>query len=39
MQIEEDRNCVCNYNMNEMSEITMNAQGRTIDCCEKEELL
>ena len=44
MSIEENRNCSCNNNMdnnimNTMPEITMNAQGRKIDCCEKEELL
>ena len=44
MSIEENRNCSCNNNMdnnimNTMSEITMNVQGRKIDCCEKEELL
>ena len=32
MSIEENRNCSNNYNM-------MNEQGRTIDCCEKEEML
>ena len=26
-------------NMNTIPEMTMNAQGRTIDCCEKEEML
>ena len=44
MSIEENRNCSCNDNMdnnimNTMSEIPMNAQGRKINCCEKEELL
>ena len=44
MSIEENRNCSCNDNMdnnimNTMPEITINAQGRKIDCCEKEELL
>ena len=44
MSIEENRNCSCNNNMdnnimNTMPEITINAQGRKIDCCEKEELL
>lgn len=46
MQIEEDRNCNCNENMsinnfnmiNTMPEM-INSQGRTIDCCEKEEML
>lgn len=44
MSIEENRNCSCNDNtdnniMNAMPEMTMNAQGRKINCCEKEELL
>ena len=44
MSIEENRNCSCNDNMdnnimNTMSEMIMNAQGRKINCCEKEELL
>ena len=44
MSIEENRNCSCNDNMdnnimNTMSEMAMNAQGRKINCCEKEELL
>ena len=26
-------------NMNTMPEMNMNTQGRTIDCCEKEEML
>ena len=38
-----DNNMMNNFNMtsnmNTMPEMTMNAQGRTIDCCEKEEML
>lgn len=47
MSIEENRNCECNNNINNynnnnynlMNNITNNNQGRTIDCCEKEEML
>ena len=40
MSIEENRNCGCNDNMNDsMTSNMMNAEGRTIDCCEKEEML
>ena len=40
MSIEENRNCGCNDNMNDsMNSNMMNAEGRTIDCCEKEEML
>ena len=38
-----DNNMMNNFNMtsnmNIMPEMTINTQGRTIDCCEKEELL
>ena len=40
MSIEENRNCGCNDNMNDsMTSNMMNAEGRIIDCCEKEEML
>lgn len=40
MSIEENRNCGCNDNMNDsMTANMMSAEGRTIDCCEKEEML
>ena len=40
MSIEENRNCGCNDNMNDcMTSNMMNTEGRTIDCCEKEEML
>ena len=40
MSIEENRNCGCNDNMNDsITSNMMNAEGRTIDCCEKEEML
>ena len=40
MSIEENRNCGCNDNVNDcMTSNMMNAEGRTIDCCEKEEML
>ena len=44
MSIEENRNCSCNNNMmNNYSMMNNNScecnQGRTIDCCEKEEML
>ena len=48
MSIEENRNCSCNdnYNMMNNSNYMSNSnnscecnQGRTIDCCEKEEML
>lgn len=38
MSIEENRNCSCgDSNMN--NNMINNNQGRTIDCCEKEEML
>ena len=40
MSIEENRNCGCNDNMNDsMTANMMSAEGRTIDCCKKEEML
>ena len=40
MSIEENRNCGCNDNVNDcMTSNMMNAEGRAIDCCEKEEML
>ena len=44
MSIEENRNCSCNNNMmNNYSMMNDNPcgceTGRTIDCCEKEEML
>ena len=40
MSIEENRNCGCNDNMNDsMTANMMSAEGRTIDCYEKEEML
>ena len=40
MSIEENSNCGCNDNMNDsMTSNMMNAERRTIDCCEKEEML
>ena len=44
MSIEENRNCNCNDNMmnnyNMMSDNSCGCEtGRTIDCCEKEEML
>ena len=44
MSIEENRNCSCNDNMmsnyNMMNDNSYGCEkGRTIDCCEKEEML
>ena len=46
MSIEENRNCSCNDNYNMMNSYNMMNNnscgcetGRTIDCCEKEEML
>lgn len=43
MSIEENRNCSCNDNgmsdLNVAQNIVINSQGRTIDCCAKEEML
>ncbi len=43
MSVEENRNCGCNdNNMNDfcdMPNMVNNSQGRTIDCCAKEEML
>ena len=43
MSIEENRNCGCNdNNMNDLNMVQntiINSQGRTIDCCAKEEML
>ena len=46
MSIEENRNCNCNDSMNDfntmsnmMNDMLNNNQGRTIDCCKKEEML
>lgn len=42
MSIEENRNCGCNDNsdaMNLTSNYMNNETGRTINCCEREEML
>ena len=43
MSVDENRNCSCNDNnmpeLNMAQNAVTNSQGRTIDCCAKEEML